>query len=600
MKIKKSIMLVFAALCCAGSSVAEEMANYEAVQEQTAKTFQQIEAEMKFNKNWNGNWDVNGNANGNWNVNGNVNTNTETEFLHKDRAPFSKENWTWMHTNPGVRAYKPMEDLTFVGIPVFVAGWIAKSEKYGFKQQGKHSLVTNFKSGVDDYLQFFGPAFTVGLKVAGVEGRSDWGRFLATTAMSYGIMAGFVNGIKYTAKEMRPDGSTANSWPSGHTATAFVGATILHKEYGLTRSPWYSVAGYTVATATGIMRVLNNRHWVSDVFSGAGIGIMSTELAYALSDVIFKGKGLLRNNLTTGKSIIENPSFFSLSMAMGWGSRNMDFDMSKFSFDDGDGDKDFNLKFGTSTAVGVEGAYFFNKYFGVGGRLRVNSSPIKGWQNIVDKSERDFAGWVFEDTEDEMMDKLVNGIDGQYPLIGDDYEDMKFTIDSDHLTEFAADLGVYFNFPLSSRFALGTKFLVGSSIMQELNLSATAKGYKRDVEFNQDWDITNVIPRNEQYTSTWDYFVVDANNTFKAGTGISLTYAHKDNFAWKLFIDYDYTRKTYTMIYNPGEFLLDAVTRNGTPLRNDPDFKDENIQESQSIKKDRNTFTFGGSFAINF
>ncbi len=214
-------MLVFAALCCAGSSVAEEMANYEAVQEQTAKTFQQIEAEMKFNKNWNGNWNANENAN----------ENTEIEFLHKDRAPFSKENWTWMHTNPGVRAYKPMEDLTFVGIPVFVAGWIAKSEKYGFKQQGKHSLVTNFKSGVDDYLQFFGPAFTVGLKVAGVEGRSDWGRFLATTAMSYGIMAGFVNGIKYTAKEMRPDGSTANSWPSGHTATAFVGATILHKEY---------------------------------------------------------------------------------------------------------------------------------------------------------------------------------------------------------------------------------------------------------------------------------------------------------------------------------------------------------------------------------
>ena len=52
---------------------------------------------------------------------------------------------------------------------------------------------------------------------------------LASTAMSYGIMAGFVNGIKYTAKEMRPNGSTANSWPSGHIATAFVGATILQE-----------------------------------------------------------------------------------------------------------------------------------------------------------------------------------------------------------------------------------------------------------------------------------------------------------------------------------------------------------------------------------
>ena len=200
---------------------------------------------------------------------------------------------TWMRTNPDVKEYKAMNDLTFVGIPLFVAGMIAKSEKKSFRQNDgtKHVLLTEFKTHIDDYSQFFGPAMTVGLKVAGVEGRSDWGRLLASAGLSYGIMAGFVNGIKYTAKEMRPDGSTANSWPSGHTATAFVGATILHKEYGLTRSPWFSVAGYGVATATGVMRVLNNRHWVSDVLSGAGIGIMSGELAYALSDVIFKKRG---------------------------------------------------------------------------------------------------------------------------------------------------------------------------------------------------------------------------------------------------------------------------------------------------------------------
>ena len=156
--------------------------------------------------------------------------------------------WTWMETNPGVKPYKVMDDLTFVGVPVFVAGIIAKSEKKYFAQQYQNShantrLLTSFKTGIDDYSQYFGPAMTLGLKIGGVEGRSDWGRFLASAAMSYGIMAGFVNGIKYTAKEMRPDGSTANSWPSGHTATSFVGATILHKEYGLTVSPWYSIAG---------------------------------------------------------------------------------------------------------------------------------------------------------------------------------------------------------------------------------------------------------------------------------------------------------------------------------------------------------------------
>ena len=173
-------------------------------------------------------------------------------------------------TNPDVKPYKFMDDLTFVGIPLFAAGLAIKGDKAMFRvnakadQGGKRNtqLLTEFKTGIDDYTQYFGPAMVVGLKLGGYEGRSDWPRLLASAGMSYVLMAALVNGIKYTAKEMRPDGSTANSWPSGHTATAFVGASLLHKEYGLTRSPWWSVAGYGVATATGVMRVLNNRHWI--------------------------------------------------------------------------------------------------------------------------------------------------------------------------------------------------------------------------------------------------------------------------------------------------------------------------------------------------
>ena len=227
-------------------------------------------------------------------------------------------HWSWMDSKPGVKPYKFMDDMTFVGVPLFVAGWAVKGDKAMFRVNNKDGkkntqLLTDFKTSIDDYTQYFGPVMVVGLKAGGVEGRSSWGRMLASAALSYGIMASFVNGIKYTAKEMRPDGSSANSWPSGHTATAFVGATLLHKEYGLTRSPWWSVAGYGVATATGVMRVLNNRHWVSDVMSGAGLGILSGELGYALCDLMFKQKGLLRNDL-----IIENekPSFFSISMGL--------------------------------------------------------------------------------------------------------------------------------------------------------------------------------------------------------------------------------------------------------------------------------------------
>ena len=520
---------------------------------------------------------------------------------------------TWMRTNPGVEPYKVMDDLTFAGVPIFVAGIIAKSEKKSFRQNtegNKHTLLTDFKTHIDDYSQFFGPVVTTGLKIAGVEGRSDWGRYLASTAMSYGIMAIFVNSIKYTAKEMRPDGSTANSWPSGHTATAFVGATLLHKEYGMTRSPWFSVAGYGVATATGVMRVLNNRHWVSDVLSGAGIGIMSGELAYALSDVLFKGRGLLRGDITADKSIIDHPSFFSISMGIGMGSRDLTFDMTKLNLTNFDGDNKLNMKFGASTAVGAEGAYFFNKYIGVGGRLRVNSSPIKGWDGIEEYAWKDLVGSLYGDDYAANPDfqRFIDGDENSSPLIDDAY----FTIKSDHLTEFSADLGLYFNLPLSSRFALGSKLLVGRSIMQELDLNATVTGGKRTLDFMDlvgGVDDENLLlkakPTAGKYTSEWDYFTLSCNNTMKFGTGISLTYAYKENYAWRLFLDYDFSHKTYTMNYNPAVFAFDAISLGvgdeSATLRSMMEPGDlEEFIETQQVKKNRHTFILGGSFTISF
>ena len=529
---------------------------------------------------------------------------TPDDFM-KDHAPWSKENWTLLRTNPGVKPYKVLDDLTFVGVPVFVSGILAKSEKKSFRQNtkdNKHTLVTDFKTRIDDYAQFFGPVLTTGLKIAGLESRSDWARYAASAAMSYGIMAGFVNSIKYTAKEMRPDGSTANSWPSGHTATAFVGATILHKEYGMTRSPWFSVAGYSVATATGVMRVLNNRHWVSDVLSGAGIGIMSTELAYALSDLIFKGRGLLRGDIISNKNIIEHPSFFSISMGMGFGSKNLDFDMRQFELEKIVG-KNFNLQFGTSTAVGVEGAYFFNKYIGVGGRLRVNSSPVKGWSGIEGYAWEDLIGGLYgvDYSSDENVHRFINGAGtpgqpGYSPAL---VENAYFTIKSDHLTEFTADAGVYLNLPISKRFAIGTKFLFGSSVMQEVDLNATVEGGMRDVAITSEADdfFENATLLPDTYKAEWDYFTVGGNRTAKFGTGLSLTYAYKENYAWRLFCDYDYTRKTYTMTYDPSDFVIDAIGMRG--LVNLVG-EEVGLSDSQKMKKGRNTFVIGGSFTVSF
>ena len=473
-----------------------------------------------------------------------------------------------------VSPYTFWEDQTYVGIPLFLAGVIAKQEKHSFRQDYKNTssrtrLIKNtFHNELDNYTQFAPAVLALGLNVAGVEGRSKLGRFAASAAMSYALMAGIVNPIKYGAKEMRPDGSTANSFPSGHTATAFVSATILHKEYGLTVSPWYSVAGYGIATATGVMRVLNNRHWVSDVLSGAGIGIFATEVAYGLSDLIFKDKGLKRNDLTTDANLIENPSFFSISMGMGFGGKTLSFNGADIPIYTDNSNVD--LKFRTATVVGAEGAYFFNPYVGVGGRLRVRSTPISGWEALQTEESKFFQELI------SLNDKLITGFE--------------FNVESSHITEFAADLGLYFSLPIGERFAIGTKALIGRSIIQDLDINARFEGYKLENTAE------GVALNNEKYdTGVYDYLTVSGDNTMKYGTGLSLTYAYKSNFSWKLFFDYDFTRKHYTMEYDYAGFL-----RSAWPTITADTGLDVSQPSRSEIKKNLNNFVLGGAFCVSF
>jgi len=538
-------------------------------------------------------------------------------------------------TNPGVKPYKFMDDMTFVGIPLFAAGWILKSDKAMFRvnakadQGGKKNtqLLTDFKTGIDDYTQFFGPAMVVGLKLGGYEGRSDWPRLLASAGMSYAIMAVLVNGIKYTAKEMRPDGSSANSWPSGHTATAFVGASLLHKEYGLTRSPWWSVAGYGVATATGVMRVLNNRHWISDVMSGAGIGIMSTELGYALCDLMFKQKGLLRNDMIMDK---ENPSFFSISMGFGLGTKDLDFEE--------DGEK-ASIKFRAATVVDAEGAYFFNKYIGVGGRLRVRAQSAKDFGDFANYvSVEDIDAWT------SLQPLYESAYPGDYPGTPDENEliylkkigyqfesdsgweenapvtDSYGIVKSDHITEFTGSLGVYFNLPLSNRFSLGSKLLVGRSITQELDIDGHAEGNKKDISYTMTLDnrpgmketdgdpkvsVNDLMyPNNtgEKWSDDWEYLTIGANSSTSFGTGLSLTYRYKSNFSWRFYCDYDYTRKNFTARYDPFHMMREGLTTGASYLMDTAgEYADElglQVREYRT-RKNMNYWTLGLSFLVN-
>lgn len=123
------------------------------------------------------------------------------------------------------------------------------------------------------------------LNLSGIKGRHNFKDRTIILGIASLFTAASVNAIKYTAKVERPDKSAINSFPSGHTAVAFMGAEFLWQEYKDV-SIWYGIGGYAIATLTGGFRIYNNKHWIGDVAFGAGLGILSTKLAYLLYPAI--------------------------------------------------------------------------------------------------------------------------------------------------------------------------------------------------------------------------------------------------------------------------------------------------------------------------
>ena len=119
-----------------------------------------------------------------------------------------------------------------------------------------------------------------GLNLFGVKGKNNFKDRSIVLATAYLIMGSCVTVLKkHNAIAKDPTTTGFTSFPSGHTATAFMGAEFLYQEYKDV-SPWYGVSGYFIAAGTGYLRMYNNKHWFSDVVAAAGIGILSTKIAY--------------------------------------------------------------------------------------------------------------------------------------------------------------------------------------------------------------------------------------------------------------------------------------------------------------------------------
>ena len=99
----------------------------------------------------------------------------------------------------------------------------------------------------------------------GYEGTIQFAKSAATSGL-------VTEGLKKITHKRRPNGDCCDSFPSGHTSAAFMGAAFIHKRYGLREA----ILPYIGATFVGYSRVHADKHFVEDVIGGAAIGIASS------------------------------------------------------------------------------------------------------------------------------------------------------------------------------------------------------------------------------------------------------------------------------------------------------------------------------------
>jgi membrane-associated phospholipid phosphatase len=115
------------------------------------------------------------------------------------------------------------------------------------------------------HLALGGGSYLVG-RVSGHDGVARLGTDLIRAQL---LAQAVTQAAKFATNRDRPDGSNDHSLPSGHTAAAFATAGVVQRHYG-----WKAgIPAYAVASYIGASRMATNRHYLSDVLLGAGIGI---------------------------------------------------------------------------------------------------------------------------------------------------------------------------------------------------------------------------------------------------------------------------------------------------------------------------------------
>ena len=196
----------------------------------------------------------------------------------KEQANFNASSSS-SDTIPYLKPYQVAIPCALIVQGIWIQGYNGLYSSQKVREDVQHWF-PNFNTSIDNYLQYvptvaaYGAGFVPGVKPAHQHGRRLW-----LMVQSQVLTSVTVSLMKHYIPVMRPDGSNNNSFPSGHTAQAFMGATFYEMEYPHQMKAM-KVAMYALAGLTGALRVANDRHWSSDVLVGAGIGMLSVRFLF--------------------------------------------------------------------------------------------------------------------------------------------------------------------------------------------------------------------------------------------------------------------------------------------------------------------------------
>ena len=149
---------------------------------------------------------------------------------------------------------------------------------------------SSFHTSIDNYLQFAPMAAGYAMMINNKQ-HLFW-PYTKNVIVTEVLVISLTQSVKHITKVPRPDTGDPSSFPSGHTAQAFASTTIFCDAFAQDK-PWLQATMYAGAAGVGVLRILNNRHWASDVVAGAGFGILSAKL----SELIIQPSYLKQNHI---------------------------------------------------------------------------------------------------------------------------------------------------------------------------------------------------------------------------------------------------------------------------------------------------------------